>query len=212
MYEAFCNKNLCDVYFYWQHTSKRPKHTKKQVIEIVFFRFFCAAGRDWTTAQILHYVLFRLLREPKLISKMQHQNIVYSHGIVKWNNCIGVVMELVEGECMQDLLTCRTVKNISWDLRLRIAKELSDALSYLHQHSTTVCLVHGDLKPEKVLLTKNLHVKLTTFCSSDVMNAATDAPISLGMELSMQCTNLYAAPEVMENPNTKRQTFMDIYR
>jgi len=164
-------------------------------------------GQKGTTA-----CFFSLLREPKLLSRIQHPNIVYLHGIVKWNNCVGVVMELVEGRSMQDLVKSQRVEKISWNLRLRIAKELSDALGYLHRYSASVSFVHGDLKPENVLLTIDLHVKLADFGSSNVVRAASAAPISLDINTSTQHTILYAAPEVMKKPDTKRHTSMDVYR
>jgi serine/threonine-protein kinase len=67
--------------------------------------------------------------------------------------CIYMVAELVEGDSLWEHRDCSTGK------KLYILEQLCNALRYIHSRG----YVHGDLKPENVLITDSLDIKLIDF-------------------------------------------------
>ena len=103
----------------------------------------------------------RLRKEFELLMQLQHQNIVSAIGLESVEDlgeCI--VMEYVDGMTLKEWLTTSpSITN-----KRRIAKELIDAVSYLHSKG----IVHRDLKPENILITRNgEYVKLIDFGLAD---------------------------------------------
>ena len=78
--------------------------------------------------------------------------------------------------------------------RLRIGTELAVGLSHLHE----VGLVHGDLKPDNVLLNKDGHVRLADFGLAQLRNAASSESrlSTVQMTEEKRGTWVYMAPEV----------------
>ena len=108
----------------------------------------------------------RLSKEFELLMQLQHQNIVSAIGLESVEDlgeCI--VMEYVDGMTLKEWLsTSPSITN-----KRRIAKELIDAVSYLHSKG----IVHRDLKPENILITRNgEYVKLIDFGLADADNYA----------------------------------------
>ena len=103
----------------------------------------------------------RLRKEFELLMQLQHQNIVSAVGlesVESLGDCI--VMEYVDGMTLKEWLTTSpSITN-----KRRIAKELIDAVGYLHSKG----IVHRDLKPENILITRNgEYVKLIDFGLAD---------------------------------------------
>ena len=103
----------------------------------------------------------RLRKEFELLMQLQHQNIVSAIGLESVEDlgeCI--VMEYVDGMTLKEWLTTSpSITN-----KRRIAKELIEAVGYLHSKG----IVHRDLKPENILITRNgEYVKLIDFGLAD---------------------------------------------
>ena len=103
----------------------------------------------------------RLRKELELMMPLQHQNIVSSVGLERvegLGECI--VMEYVDGMTLKEWIA--TSPELS--RKRRIAKELIDAVGYLHSKG----IVHRALKPENILITRNgEHLKLIDFGLAD---------------------------------------------
>lgn len=103
----------------------------------------------------------RLRKEFDLMMQLQHQNIVSAVGLERvegLGECI--VMEYVDGMSLKEWIA--TSPELS--RKRRIAKELIDAVGYLHSKG----IVHRDLKPENILITRNgEHLKLIDFGLAD---------------------------------------------
>ena len=150
-------------------------------------------------------------REIRFLTRLDHPHIVQTYGITSWDQCFGIIMEEVKGG---DLYTLMVVKNIEvdWKARYRIMFELADALKYLHSHNPE--LVHLDVKPENVLLTLNLSVKLADFGSVEIarVTGATSTTTPSAASSKNQFTPLYTAPERLRNIfGTKAKSSMDVY-
>ena len=80
-------------------------------------------------------------------------------------------------------------------LRLRFAAELASGIASIHNLCPTRRLTHGDLKPENVLLSKDLHCKVADFGSAKLISyTGSTSTSSLSLE-AQQLTLVYAAPE-----------------
>lgn len=140
----------------------------------------------------------RFEREAKAISSLNHSNICTLFDVGHQDGYDFLVMEFLEGETLAD----RIAKgSIPYDEMLRIAVEISSALDSAHRQG----LIHRDLKPGNVMLTKT-GAKLLDFglAKFDIDNEAPG-----GMSVMTRTTPLtgagtilgtmqYMAPEQLE--------------
>jgi Tol biopolymer transport system component len=89
----------------------------------------------------------RFEREARAVSALNHPNICTLHDIGHQDGVDFLVMELVDGESLEDRLTKGPLPLAEV---LRLGTEIADALSRAHRQG----IVHRDLKPANVMLTK----------------------------------------------------------
>ena len=153
-----------------------------------------------------------LEKETKVLSRLSHKNVIRCFGTTKWNNYFGLILEEASNNNLEDLLVHEKDKDIPWPLRLRFFDDIAEGLSYLHYHDSKQAFIHGDLKPQNILLDKNLTSKIADFGAVDVFRATTQSVATSEFEFSKQYTVLYSAPEVLKEPfSIKKTKAMDVY-
>jgi len=138
------------------------------------------AGTDSATSAELGA---RFVREGKAAAKLNHPGVVtiYASDIYDGRPCI--VMELIEGETLADILDRGP---LGPDRADAIADQLLDAAGYAHSRG----IVHRDIKPDNVFVTRDGRVKLADFGI-----AHTGAGSTLTQAGAVMGTPGYMAPE-----------------
>ncbi|GAB4849922.1 hypothetical protein Ancab_029223 [Ancistrocladus abbreviatus] len=98
-------------------------------------------------------------QEVEVLSCIRHPNLVLLLGACPEYGCL--VYEYMARGCLEDRLLCRgKTPTLSWQLRFRIAAEITTGLLFLHQTKPEP-LVHRDLKPANILLDQNFVSKIS---------------------------------------------------
>jgi serine/threonine protein kinase len=98
----------------------------------------------------------RFQREAEVLASLNHPNIAHVYGLEESANTRCIVMELVEGETLQQRLTRGA---IPVEEALEIAKQIADALEAAHERG----IIHRDLKPGNIMMTSDGKVKVLDF-------------------------------------------------
>jgi len=131
-------------------------------------------------------------QEFDLLSSLEHPNIVRPLDFVDAPGRAVLVMEYFEGVDLLQTLRSLPEGRLPEHLAMPLIAQLSAAVRFLHTHR----VVHRDIKPQNVLISKDLkHLKLIDF------NVAHS--LQEGQALTPTGTRLYAAPEVVlgESPS-----------
>ncbi len=112
---------------------------------------------ELTTPQETRTLRERLLREAQAAGNLNHPNVVAIHDFGQEGDTAFIVMELVEGQTFQDLLSRASPP--SRDLSLRILAEAASALDYAHSCGA----IHRDVKPANIMIRSDGTVKIADF-------------------------------------------------
>ena len=111
-------------------------------------------------------------------------------------------MEYLPGGSLRRIISKRTVP-LTPSVILRMIYDIAAGLAYMHNLPEKVCMVHGDIKPENVLLTKEFRCKLANFGSGRMVAMASTPTTEAPTRKDPGMTLAYAAPEKLKNPNLK---------
>src|SRR5437879_6132552 len=149
----------------------------------------------------------RLEREAKAVSKISHPHICTLHDIGHQDGMNFLIMELLEGETLEQRLT---KGRLSSEQTVRYAAQIADALAKAHKKGVT----HRDQKPANIMLTKS-GAKLMDF---GLAKQAGPAPLAAALtEMTMEQSKLtgegtivgtfqYMAPEQLEGKEADART------
>jgi serine/threonine protein kinase len=149
----------------------------------------------------------RLEREAKAVSQLSHPHICTLHDIGSHEGTDFIVMELVEGETLEQRLGKGPLPA---DQVLRCGAQLADALAKAHK----LGFIHRDLKPANVMLTKSgaklMDFGLAKASSRTPLTASSSAMTAdharLTAEGSLVGTFQYMAPEQLEGREADART------
>ncbi|MGH2424968.1 MAG: protein kinase domain-containing protein [bacterium] len=109
----------------------------------------------------------RFQREAKAVSELSHPHMVHVFASGEDDGIHFIAMEFVEGEDLKRLL--RRERRLPWSRAAEIAAQVCEVLEYAHAHG----IIHRDIKPQNILLTKDGEVKVADFGIARAMSSAT---------------------------------------
>jgi Tol biopolymer transport system component len=103
--------------------------------------------------------LARFEREARTLASLNHPNIATIHGVESSGSVQALVMELVEGQTLDEVIASAAPGAIERDDMLSIARQVALALEAAHDAGVT----HRDLKPANIKVRPDGTVKLLDF-------------------------------------------------
>ncbi len=102
------------------------------------------------------------LHEARAAARLTHPNIVTVYDVLELRDGLGIVMEYIKGETLNQRLDDRGQLDMAE--ALKITTSIARALQYAH----TAGVVHRDLKPANIFLTHDGEIKLGDFGTAQV--------------------------------------------
>lgn len=129
----------------------------------------------------------RFLREARAVAKLNHPNIIQGIDVGECDGNYYFAMEFVDGPTLSEVI--HREGPLEEPRALKLTAEIARALEHAHKHG----LVHRDIKPDNIMLTKTGEAKLcdlglAKFASSGDAGATSDGRTVLG-------TPHYISPE-----------------
>lgn len=128
----------------------------------------------------------RFRQEAQSVAKLAHPNIVniYDVGVADGEDYI--VMEFVDGPTLKDII--RERGPLSANESVQISRQICQALEHAHMNH----IIHRDVKPHNILLTRSGQVKVTDF---GIARAITGDTVTYHNEKSVLGSVHYFSPE-----------------
>jgi len=127
----------------------------------------------------------RFQREAKSMAKIDHANVVKVYAVAAYKGIHFVAIEYVDGKSVQDWLD--KLGSLPVSDAVHIAVVCAEALSHAHEQN----MIHRDIKPDNILLTKTGIVKVADFGLAKIL----DEDVSMTQSGTGLGTPLYMAPE-----------------
>ncbi|MEZ4236600.1 MAG: serine/threonine-protein kinase [Myxococcota bacterium] len=140
---------------------------------------------DGDNEEGLEEAVQRFLREGKLLARLHHQGVCSVYDIIQYRGAYWMALEYVDGHDLRALLKHGA---LPVDIAMIIASQVADALDHAHRNG----VVHRDVKPANVMVSRKGEVKLLDFGIA----RATDVEglTATGMVVG---TPTFMAPEVL---------------
>jgi len=145
------------------------------------------------------------INEARLLARLNHPNILRVYDFTDYGRWPHLVVELVDGQPFSRLI--RERRMLATDEALPLICQAAEALAYAH---VTLGVVHCDIKPENILLTRDLQVKLADFGLSKSSLTTVDDN-RLFANGAIAGTPNYIAPEQVEGGRAACDHRSDIY-
>eukprot|EP00043_Microstomoeca_roanoka_P019760 m.229405 g.229405 ORF g.229405 m.229405 type:complete len:623 (-) comp17052_c2_seq1:206-2074(-) len=104
------------------------------------------------------------VQEMSLLKKLRHPNVLRFIGLFYSNDKLNLVTEYVSNGTMRNHIL-NTEEELPWDLRVQMARDVADGMTYLHEQS----IIHRDLKTENCLVREDMSVVVCDFGLARVM-------------------------------------------
>jgi len=104
-----------------------------------------------------NYDLEHLLKEPRMLARLNHPNIIAIYSAEKAEGLFFIVMEYVEGESLEAMLDREKV--LQYKEACHWTLQMCEALQYAHSQQ----ILHRDLRPANILISKSGVLKVGDF-------------------------------------------------
>ena len=109
----------------------------------------------------------RFRREAQAAAGLSHPHIINVYDVGEEDNIHYIVMEYVQGKTLKDLI--QENERIPADHAAEIIKQITQAIIHAHSHR----VIHRDIKPQNILVSRSGQVKVTDFGIALAFNQAT---------------------------------------
>ncbi|WJX14501.1 hypothetical protein P8452_04754 [Trifolium repens] len=131
----------------------------------------------------------------EVLSRARHPNLLTLIG-----SCAeykSLVYEYLNNGSLESHLACKDKTPLPWQIRISIATDICSALIFLH--SSEPCIIHGNLKPSKVLLDANFVAKLGDLGIPSLVQDSVDSADTSPVVCNNSHENLaYVDPEYLD--------------
>jgi len=147
----------------------------------------------------------RLFREARILSQLNHPNIVTIHDFGMWKKNMFLVLEYLEGLNLQQVIKERGPLPVTW--LMKALPQMMDALESAHQEG----IIHRDLKPSNIFCLKQAdhtdYIKILDFGTAVSLDQESLTKITpTGEMIGSPC---YMAPEQIMGKDVSPRS--DIY-
>lgn len=111
--------------------------------------------------------LARFQREAQAVASLSHPNVVSIYDVGQEDDLHYLIMEYVEGRSLKDLISERAP--LPPLEAIDISLQICDALEHAHENG----VIHRDIKPHNILITRNGRVKVTDFGIAQAVSEVT---------------------------------------
>lgn len=132
----------------------------------------------------------RFEREASIMKSLSHRNIVKVFNHFKEGDSYFIAMEYIDGMALEDLI--KKNKKINTMPAILIFREICNGLKHAHDYG----IIHRDIKPDNVLISKTGDVKLVDFGIATARPGSTEDLTKTGTVMG---TPSYMSPEQITN-------------
>ena len=116
-----------------------------------------------------HKFIDSFRRESQAAASLSHPNIVNIYDVGREGNIHYIVMELIEGRTLSEYIKAQGP--MSYPKVIALSKQIAAALAFAHKNH----IIHRDIKPQNIIISKEGKVKVTDF---GIAKAATSNTIT----------------------------------
>ena len=140
----------------------------------------------------------KFVEEAKLLSNLNHKNIVRVNHVFDENNTSYMVMDYIEGTTLQTIVEKKG--SLEYSLAVNYLGQIAEAVQYIHARN----ILHRDIKPDNIMITPDYLAILIDFGS------AREFVEDKTQQHTAMLTRCYAPPE-QYNTVSRKGSYSDIY-
>ena len=156
--------------------------------------------------------MFRFVEELESLINTSHDNVIDVLGWTQVENIFGIIMEHKNFGSLDSLLLQNALPTPL--LCYRMCYDIACGIAHLHSFNDGRGIVHGNIKPENILLSETLNCKLAgvaemVFNAAEIDTGTTFNSTSFVIDEDTLCEDAYAPPE--EFLTGKKLLAYDVY-
>ena len=136
--------------------------------------------------------------EYEMHKKLHHPNIVHLFGVYSVETTCGLFLEYMKYGDVSDFIR---EYDVTWQWKTQVVCDVSQAMVYLHTQQP--CIIHGDLKPQNILIDGQYRAKVSDFGLACKMQSRGGIP--------RYGTLPYIAPEYLDGQSKEKTSKFDVY-